>query len=81
MEPVMPPLTAKQKAALARLDYLPDSAAVPLNICALLSGNSERTWRRSPPIPTFNVSRNKKAANLGLLRRLNRGELSAKPTT
>jgi hypothetical protein len=62
---------------LERFDRLPDSAAVPLKICALVSGISYRTWRRSPPIPTFNISANRKVANVGLLRKLTRGELVA----
>jgi hypothetical protein len=69
-------LSDKEKAALARFDSLPDSAAVPIKICALLTGISERTWRRNPPVQTFNVSAGKKAANVGMVRKLNRGELA-----
>ena len=63
-------------AILDRFDRLPDSAAAPIKICALVSGISERTWRRSPPIPTFPLSAGKKGANVGLLRKLTRGELA-----
>jgi hypothetical protein len=62
---------------LERFERLPDSAAAPLTICALVSGISARTWRRSPPIPTFFISAGKKAANVGLLRKLTRGELAS----
>jgi hypothetical protein len=64
-------------AILERFECLPDSAAAPIKICALISGISERTWRRSPPIPTFSLSAGKKGANVGLLRKLTRGELAA----
>ncbi|MCW2218318.1 hypothetical protein M2232_001850 [Bradyrhizobium japonicum] len=70
-------LTDDEIAILQRTEQLPDSAAVPLKICALLSGVSERTWRRSPPVPTFNITAGKKAANLGQLRKHTRGELTA----
>jgi hypothetical protein len=70
-------LTDEEIEILQRTEKLPDSAAVPLNICALMTGLSERTWRRRPPVPTFNISAGKKAANLGLLRKLSRGELAA----
>jgi hypothetical protein len=69
-------LSDDEIAILERFDRLPDSAAVPLKICALVSGISGRTWRRSPPIPTFQISAGKKAANVGLLRKLTRGELA-----
>jgi hypothetical protein len=68
-------LSDDEVAILERFERLPDSAAAPIKICALLSGISERTWRRSPPIPTFQISAGKKAANVGLLRKLTRGEL------
>jgi hypothetical protein len=58
------------------IERLPDSAAVPIKICALVSGISYRTWRRNPPIPTFPMGSLKKAANAGLLRKLTRGELA-----
>jgi hypothetical protein len=64
-------------AILDRFERLPDSAAAPIRICALVSGISERTWRRSPPIPTFQLSAGKKGANVGLLRKLTRGELTS----
>ena len=63
-------------AILERFERLPDSAAAPIKICALVSGISERTWRRNPPIPTFPISAGKRAANVGLLRKLTRGELA-----
>jgi hypothetical protein len=68
-------LSPEEIAILDRFEHLPDSAAAPLKICSLVSGVSERTWRRSPPIPTFHISPGKKAANVGLLRKLTRGEL------
>jgi hypothetical protein len=78
MEPhEMRRLTDDEIAAIQRLDHLPDSAAVPLKLAALSNGTSPRTWRRNPPIPTFFLSPGKKGCNLGLLRRLNRGELAA----
>jgi hypothetical protein len=64
-------------AILERFERLPDSAAAPIKICALVSGISERTWRRSPPIPTFHLCAGKKGANVGLLRKLTRGELAS----
>jgi hypothetical protein len=70
-------LSQEEIAILERVEYLPDSAAVPLKICALMSGTSERTWRRSPLIPTFPISPGKRAANLGQLRKLTRGELAS----
>ena len=72
----MRPLSETEVSILERFERLPDSAAAPLKICALVSGISERTWRRSPPIPTFQISAGKKAANVGLLRKLTRGELA-----
>jgi hypothetical protein len=63
-------------AILERFERLPDSAAAPIKICALVSGISERTWRRNPPIQTFPLSAGKKGANVGLLRKLARGELA-----
>jgi hypothetical protein len=68
-------LSEKDKFLLARFEHLPDSAAVPLRICALISGLSERQWRAKSPIPTFYVSEGKRAANVGQLRKLTRGEL------
>jgi hypothetical protein len=73
----MRPLTETEKAALERIEHLPDNAAIPLKLCALLSGNSDRSWRRNPPVPTFFVSPGKRAANLGLVRKLVRGELAS----
>jgi hypothetical protein len=69
-------LSENEIAILERFERLPDSAAAPLKICALVSGISERTWRRSPPIQTFQISAGKRAANVGLLRKLTRGELA-----
>jgi hypothetical protein len=69
-------LSEDEIAILERFERLPDSAAAPLKICALVSGTSERTWRRKPPIPTFQISACKRAANVGLLRKLTRGELA-----
>jgi hypothetical protein len=70
-------LSEKEKAILERFGHLPDEAAAPLKLCALVSGVSERTWRRNPPIPTFPISPGKRAANVGQLRKLTRGELAA----
>lgn len=70
-------LSEKEIAILERFERLPDSAAAPIKICALVSGISERTWRRNPPIPTFALSAGKKGANVGQLRKLTRGELAA----
>jgi hypothetical protein len=70
-------LTDKEKAALERFDHLPDTAAVPLKICSIISGISDRTWRDKPPIPTFHISEHKRAANAGMLRKLVRGELTS----
>jgi hypothetical protein len=70
-------LSENEIAILERFERLPDSAAVSIKICGLVSGISERTWRRAPPIPTFQISAGKKAANVGLLRKLTRGELAA----
>jgi hypothetical protein len=69
-------LSDEEIAILDRFEHLPDSAAVPLKICALVSSTSERTWRRSPLIPTFQISPGKRAANVGQLRKLTRGELA-----
>ena len=73
----MRPLSEKEIAVLERFERLPDSAAAPIKICALVSGTSERTWRRNPPIPTFHISAGKKGANVGRLRALTRGESAA----
>jgi len=73
----MRPLSESEVLILERFEKLPDSAAVPLKICALVSGISERTWRDKPPIQTFFISAGKRAANVGQLRRLTRGELAA----
>jgi hypothetical protein len=72
-------LSQEEIVILDRFEHLPDSAAAPLKICALVSGISARTWRRSPPIPTFPISAGKRAANVGMLRRLTRGELASQP--
>jgi hypothetical protein len=73
---MMSPLTAKQKALLDRFEQMPDSAAVPLETAALVTGTCVRTWRGStPPLQTFKVSPGKKAVNVGLLRKRARGEL------
>jgi hypothetical protein len=69
-------LSEKEIAILERFERLPDSAAVPLKICALVSGISDRTWRDKPPIQTFYLSAGKRGANVGLLRKLTRGELA-----
>jgi hypothetical protein len=71
----------KEKAALERFTHLPDEAAAPLKLCAIVSGTSERTWRRNPPIPTFPISAGKRGANVGLLRKLCRGELNPQSVT
>ncbi|WP_157158784.1 hypothetical protein [Bradyrhizobium genomosp. III] len=70
-------LTEAEIAILQRTEQLPDSAAVPLKICALMSGVSERTWRRNPPVPTFHLSAGKKGANLGAVRQRCRGEAAS----
>ncbi len=67
-------LSEKEIVVLERFERLPDSAAVPLKICALVSGISDRTWRDKPPIKTFKVSEHKRCANVGELRKLLRGE-------
>lgn len=67
-------LTDEEIEILQRTERLPDSAAIPLKICALMSGVSERTWRRNPPVPTFNLSAGKKGANLGAVRQRCRGQ-------
>jgi hypothetical protein len=69
-------LSEKEKAILERFGHLPDEAAAPLKLCALISGVSERTWRRNPPIRTFAISPGKRGANVGQLRKLTRGELA-----
>jgi hypothetical protein len=74
----MSQLTDDEIAILERIERLPDSAAVSIKNAARFSGTSERTWRRNPPIPTFPISAGKKGVNVGLLRKLTRGEL-AKP--
>jgi hypothetical protein len=77
MEPLMRKLSPEEIAILDRFEHLPDSAAAPIKICSLISGISERTWRRAPPIPTFPLSPGKKGANVGMLRKLTRGELTS----
>jgi hypothetical protein len=77
MEPLVSKITDKQLAALALFESLPDTAAVGLKCAALISGVSERTWRRAPPIRTFQLTPKKRGANVGQLRRLVRGELTA----
>ena len=67
-------LTDEEITILQHVEKLPDSAAVPLKICALMSGITERTWRRNPPVPTFKISERIKGANLGALRKRYRGE-------
>jgi hypothetical protein len=69
-------LSEKEIAVLERFERLPESAAVSLKTCALVSDTSERTWRDKPPIPTFYLSAGKRGANVGLLRKLTRGELA-----
>jgi hypothetical protein len=69
-------LSDEEVAILDRFEHLPDSAAAPIKVCSLVSGISERTWRRSPPIPTFHLSPGKRGANVGMLRKLTRGELA-----
>jgi hypothetical protein len=64
----------KQKAFLQRFPLLPDDAAVPLLGASWLTGISDRTWRYSPPIPTFYITPNKRGVNVGMLRKLMRGE-------
>lgn len=73
-------LSDDEIAILERFPHLPDSAAAPIRICALVAGISERTWRRNPPIPTFPICTGKKAANVGQLRKLTRGDLAPNAT-
>jgi hypothetical protein len=70
----MKPLADKEKIALERFDALPDAAAVPFWICALVSNTSDRLWRDNPPIDTFYISPGKRGANVGVLRRHLRGQ-------
>ncbi|WP_156179951.1 hypothetical protein [Bradyrhizobium sp. LTSPM299] len=73
-------LTDDEIKILQRIEKLPDSAAVTLKTCALMTGVSERTWRRNPPVPTFPLSASKagkKGANLGAVRQHARGEHAA----
>jgi hypothetical protein len=72
----MRPLSETEISILDRFERLPDSAAASIRIAATVSGISERTWRRNPPIPTFPLSAGKKGVNVGLLRKLTRGELA-----
>jgi hypothetical protein len=69
-------LTPRQKLALERFEQLPDDAAVPFWICALVSNTSDRLWRDNPPIETFYITPGKRGANVGKLRKLLRGELT-----
>ncbi len=73
----MRPLSESELAILERFERLPDSAAASIKLAAMVSGISERTWRRSPPIPTFPLSAGKRGVNVGQLRKLTRGELAA----
>ncbi len=73
-------LTEKEKAALELFEHLPDSASAPLKLCSLVTGISDRTWRDKPPIPTFHITEKMKAANVGRLRKLMRGELEPATT-
>jgi hypothetical protein len=76
MEPPVSKITNKQLDALALFSALPDEACVGLELAALVTGISERTWRRTPPVPTFPVSLRKRGCNVGKLRALVRGELA-----
>jgi hypothetical protein len=67
-------LSEKEIAILERFEKLPDSAAVPLKTCALVTGTCERTWRSRPPIKIFYITPGKRGANVGELRALTRGE-------
>ena len=73
-------LPEKEIEILARYERLPDSAAVPLKICSLVTGISERTWRDNPPIRTFFLTPHKRGANVGQLRALTRGEVGRRTT-
>lgn len=73
----MRPLSETEIAILERFERLPDSAAAPIKLAAAVSGISERTWRRNPPIPVFPLSPGKRGVNVGLLRKLTRGELAS----
>jgi hypothetical protein len=70
----MKPLTDREKIALERFDALPDSAAVPFWIAALVSNLSDRQWRDNPPIPVLYISPGKRGVNVGALRRHLRGQ-------
>ena len=73
-------LSENEIAILEWFEHLPDSAAVPIKICSLMSGLSEQTWHRKPPIETFPLSAGKKGANVGRLRQLTRGALAPDAT-
>lgn len=72
----MRPLSQADVTIFERFERLPDCAAASIKFAAAVSGISERTWRRNPPIPTFPLSVGKKGVNVGLLRKLTRGELA-----
>lgn len=46
----MRPLSETEILILERFERLPDTAAVSLKIAATLTGTSDRSWRRNPPI-------------------------------
>lgn len=73
----MRPLSETEILILERFERLPDTAAVSLKIAATLTGTSDRSWRRNPPIQVFRLTPGKRGVNVGQLRKLVRGELAA----
>jgi hypothetical protein len=69
-------LTEEEKEAVARVDQLPDGAAVGLRLAELYSGICRRTWSSRPPIRVFPLTPSKNGVNVGQLRKLTRGELT-----
>jgi hypothetical protein len=55
---------------LEHFPYLPDDAIVPQKVSALLTGESERSWRRKKPLPTVPINGKMKGNRVGDVRAL-----------
>jgi hypothetical protein len=56
-----------------KFDDLPDDAVVPFSVFTAMGGPSERTFRRSPPIPKIQLTKKIGGGRVGDWRKLVRG--------
>lgn len=72
----MSAMSPKLREILERFDALPDDAALPTRVTAIILGTCERTVRDHPQLKRVTVSRGRYGQRVGDVRKLLRGEVT-----